>query len=692
MPIVGLKLIPGVDVEKTEALNQSGVSVSNLIRYESALIQKLGGWLRYYAFAFLNIIKDLHAWQDLSAIGYLSIGTATQLATLSNGALNDITPQTLVSDFAPNFTTAIGDFEVEVTDPNISNVTVLDSIFMETPVSVGGIILAGTLPITTITGVNSYKVTNPIAATAVETNAGAVPVFDTTAGTSSVTVTLADHALTAGVSRFTFPIATTGGGVTILGTYGIITVPTPDTFTISADVQASSTTTFSMNGGDAELLYYINLGPAAAGVGFGIGPFGAGGFGTGLVPAQQTGDPIVTTDWLTDNWGEDLIANPRGGGIYYWRPRSGFQNAALVYQAPPFNNGVFVAMPQQILVAWGSTTSVYGQTYGLGNSIDPMLVRWSDIQDFFLWSAASGNQAGSRRLSIGSAIKGAIQGPTQALIWTDIGLYAMQYVGYPLIWGFNLIGQGCGAVGAHSMGVLQQNVYWMSSQTFFVLGAGGVRELPCPVWDVIFQDLDTANIEKVRAAPNSAFGEFSWHYPSMSGGSGENDKYVMFHASESTAAGRPIWSYGDLMPRSAWIDQSVLGQPIGADASSRLIMQHETSYDADGQPLLASFETGWFAISEGWDQTFVDQFWPDFKFKFFDSSGSGASIQMLITTADYPTGTQTVSGPFTITEASTFIGTRCRGRLVKIAVSSSDVGTWWRTGNIRYRAAKAGRR
>lgn len=689
MSIAALTLVPGVDVEKTPALNQAGITISNLIRYEEGLAQKIGGWDKYYPFAFSAVPRDLHAWEDLNSVGNLSVGTATQLGVIANNALITITPQTLISDFTPDFTTSAASPLVEVNDPNIANVTILDAVFFNTPISVDGVILFGAYQISVVTGTTTYQITAIENAVSGVSDGGAVPQFDTTLGSAEVTVTLAAHGLSPG-QKFTFPIPSTDSGITIVGTYPVTTVPSVDTFTIVADIQAVSTNTFLMNTGNAEILYYINQGPAATGSGYGIGGYGEGGYGTGVVPSGQTGIPITTTDYLTDNWGETLVANPRGGGIYYWEPRSGFANAAFISEAAPFNNGLFVAMPQQILVAWGTTASVYGQPIGVGNGIDPMLLRWSDIGNFFSWLPQSGSQAGSRRLSIGSTIKGAIQGPTNALIWTDLGLYAMQYLNYPLVWGFNLIGTGCGCVGAHAMGILAQNVYWMSSFNFYVLGGGGVSELPCPVWDVVFQDLDATNIEKVRAAPNSAFGEIAWYYPSLSGGTGENDSYVMYHASETAQQGRPVWSYGKL-PRSAWIDQSVLGQPIGADVNG-LIYQHETSYDADGQPLLAAFETGWFAISEGWDLTFIDQFWPDFRFKFFNVATAPATIQMTITTADYPNGPQMVSGPFSVTQASTFIGTRCRGRLVKIAVASGDTGTWWRMGRNRYRAAKAGKR
>ena len=166
-------------------------------------------------------------------------------------------------------------------------------------------------------------------------------------------------------------------------------------------------------------------------------------------------------------------------------------------------------------------------------------------------------------------------------------------------------------------------------------------------------------------------------------GGGEVDSYVKFNTFLS------VWDYGTL-GRSAWIDQSVLGPPIGADPSSLYIYQHETSPDADGQPLMASFQTGYFALADGDWKTFVDQVWPDFKYGYFNGS-QGATVNLTFYVADYPGQTPTVYGPFPFTQASTFVTPRFRGRLVSIGVSSSDQGTWWRLGGVRYRYAPDGR-
>ncbi len=679
MGIVSLKLVPTVNAELTPALNQAGISSCNLIRFKEHLPEKLGGWSKFYPFALTGIPRDIHAWKDLNSNNHLAIGTVgtgSELIVISNGTTaSDITPLTVTSNFTANFSTIGGSTTINVTDPNIANVTIYDSVLFNTPVAIGGLVLQGLLPIISITGTSSYTLQFSSAATSTATGTGTIPSFNITSGSQIVTVNLPTHGQ-AVADRFTFLIPTSANNFTVDGTYPVNTVPTANTFTISANTQGSATTTVSMNSGLAQLVYSINMGPQAVGVGYGLGGYGLGGYGTGVVPASQNGSAIIASDWTLDNWGEILLACPKDGGIYQWSPAGGFLNAGLVPTAPPFNAGIFVSMPAQILVAWGSIAA--------GVQQDPMIVRWSDQENFGIWTVSSLTQAGSYRIPRGSRIVGGLQAPQQSLLWTDLGLWAMVYQGPPFVFGFNEIMTGCGLIGPHAMCVMRGGVYWMSTGNFFVMGGAAPASIPCTVWDVVFQDLDTANQIKCVAAPNSAFDEVTFYYPSLSGGSGEVDSYVKYNIEEKS------WDFGRL-DRTAWSDQSVVGEPIGT-TSSGIIYQHEVSPDADGQPLMATFTTGFFAISEGQDLLFVDWFHPDMKWKYFNGSAGSASIQITIEATDYPNGVIRTYGPFTMTAAKEFINMRLRGRLIRLTYASSDLSTWWRVGNMRYRTAPAGRR
>ena len=68
-----------------------------------------------------------------------------------------------------------------------------------------------------------------------------------------------------------------------------------------------------------------------------------------------------------------------------------------------------------------------------------------------------------------------------------------------------------------------------------------------------------------------------------------------------------------------------------------------------------------------------------------------ATVNLTFYVANYPGQTPTQYGPYALTQQTTFITPRFRGRLVSIGLSSNDVGTFWRLGNIRYRSQQDGK-
>ncbi len=681
MAFSGVKLNPGINVERTPLLLEAGYTSSQLIRFRDGLAQKYGGWQKFYPLSIGGVPRDLHAWQDLNQDDHLAVGTTTQLATISDGTLRSLTPQTKVTNPPENFSTVNGDQLVTVIDPNVTNVTVSDAVFFNTPVSVvgSGIILSGLYPIEVIAGAHSYKIRAAVAASATVNNVGAVPVFTTANGDTTVSVALTGHGLVAG-GTIVFPIPTTGNGVTINGLYSVFSVADADHFSILTNTQANAAGSFQMNGGNAQLVYYISLGPPANGTGFGIGGYGSGGYGTGAVSGAQTGTPITATDWTTDNWGEILLACPENGGIYYWEPSGGFTNVSLIATGPPFNAGMFVSTSSQIVIAYGSTIQE-----DIGVIQDPLLVQWCDSGNFFDWTPSDTNLARNFRIPIGSSIVAGMAVSNQNLIWTDLDLWVMNFIGFPNVYGFNMIGAGAGAISSHAVQKLRGGVYWMGQSNFYRYAGAGVEVMPCPVWDVVFQNLNVAFAHNIRAMPNTGFNEVGWFYPSTASVSGENDSYVKMNITEP---GQP-WDYGSL-PRSAWIDQNVFGMPIAAIPSG-VIYQHETTNDADGQPLAWSYTTGMFKLAEGESYPVIDQVRPDFKFGEFGQS-QNAQIQMTFNLYNFPGDVPHVFGPYTVTQATQFLSTRMRGGLMEIEVSGNDLGSFSRLGYVRFRYGETGRR
>ena len=695
-----LRLIPGVDVIKTPTLNEAALSSTNLVRFmpdrnNLGLVQKLGGWVAYFNSAYSSTIRALKGWADLNAVNHLAVGCTASLNVLTGNNNQNITPQTYTTNTSPNFSTTSGSTTVTVIDSGIV-ASIYDYVDYVTPVSVGGIVLSGPYLIQSAAS-TTYTITAATAATSTVANGGASYTFSTTSASPVVTAVLNNHGYSVG-SQFYVGVATTVGGLTLSGLYIVASVVDANTFTFSAQNTASSTAgPVSINSGNIQSQFYIAVGPQPTGNGFGVGGFGIGGFGVGTVSTATPGTAITASDWTLDNFGENLIACPAGGPIYFWSPSGSLQNAQILSgQVPLVNDGIFVAMPQRQVIAWGSSFTLQP---------DPLLIRWSDVADSTVWIGTATNQAGSYRIPTGSKIVTCIQGPQQGLIWTDLDLWSMQYIGAPLVYGFNKIGSNCGAISRKCVGQMGNTIYWMSQKQFFMNAGQGPQPLPCPVWDVIFQNLKSGNdangipyTQHIRCAPNSQFNEIMWFYPSANG-NGENDSYVKFNTVLNQ------WDFGSL-GRSAWIDQSVLGPPIGAGTDNYLY-QHEIGNDAASgtttTAMQSSMQTGFFSIAEGDNIMYVDQIWPDMKWGTY-SGNQNATVNMTLYWTNYA-GDPTVStgsyagapsnlvssATFPMTQSTEYISCRIRARLIAVSISSNDVGTFWRLGGIRYRAAPDGK-
>ena len=675
MPMTSATLRPGINTMMTLAQNEAGFSASNLMRYQQGMIQKLGGWNQYYPFTISSTVRELFGWQGLAGGKYLAVGATQSLSVINSNTNNVITPQTFITNVTPNFSVSSGSNIVTVVDPG-SSMTVYNSIYFNTPVAVGPLLLDGAYRINTISGSSAYTIISSNVSSATVVSSGVVPVFNTTGGNFAVNVTLPNNNYQAIAGLFHQFIAPTSvGGLTIQGPYQVSSVTDSTSFVINATTQASSTATASMNGGLVQILHNIQIGAPATGTGYGIGGYGLGGYGTGVAGASgATGTPITATDWSLVNWGDALLACPYGGAIYAWSPSGGFSNAGIVATAPAFNGGIFVSMPQQILVAWGSV-----QSTGVR---DPLTVRWSDSLNYTQWAVTSQTFAGSFRLPTGSIIMGGIQSATTGIIWTDIEVWVMQYVGQPIVFNFTQVGTGCGLVGQHACGVLGGAVYWMGRNNFFSLTGSGVAPISCPVWNYVFQNIDTNNLNKVRCATNTMFNEVTWFFPAV-GGNGENSLYVKLNTTENE------WDYG-MLGRSAWIDVTVLGNPIGSDTSG-FIYQHDMGYDNNTLPMQTYFESGYWSISDGNDLAFVDWIMPDMQFGIFSGTKT-ANLLITFKATDYPGDTPRLYGPYPFNQTTEYINTRIRGRLMAIRVESQDAGSFYRLGRVRYRWAPAGRR
>lgn len=645
----------------------------------------------------VGICRGMFGWADLNGNAYIACGTEQRLQVLTGGIIEDITPVVQTDNPTPAFSTVIDTTTATITDSGYQP-SVGDWINLITQVSVGGIVLLGFYQVTGTVGGTQFTVTAASAATSSVSGGGAVPEFTTTNGQSSVQVTLDNHGLSAGGS-VQFNLSTAVGGVTISGAYVVNTVIDANNFTISASGTATSNASAYMNSGNAQIEYLLPTGyPVNTPItGYGIGLYGEGLYGV----AGSDSTTGYLRQWSLDHWGQSLIANPSGGGIYYWTPPDVAPAQLVSDTAPTINAAMFVIPQAQIIVALGAESD---------DVQEPLLVRWCDAGDFTDWTASTTNQAGSYLLSSGTQLVGGTVVGLGALLWTDTDVWYMQYIGFPLIFSFTQIAGSCGLIsmraGADTAGVVQ----WLSTRGFYTYQAGGgVDAIECPVWDFIFDNIDTSQSNQVHCAVNSLFNEMAWFFPVLTTSPIYNPDaplaYVKYNLVENA------WDYG-MSPqyqRTAWVEKNPQSYPAGTDLNG-LIQQHEVSNDADGAGMQWSWQTGYFSPGDGEDFIFVDLIIPDFVLAWAGSTPPVITVNVLGT--DYPIGLPDapfatvgrepvdinqplIDGPYTITTkqigATLMVPCRLRARQIALQFSGSDLGSFNRLGAVRVRWAPDGR-
>ena len=690
MPYAALQMKPGIDVTETPMLNSAGFSYGSGVRFFQGLPQKKGGWTALNTgFPLTGIARGMHGWADISGNPYIAAGSASALQVWANSTLYDITPIRATDNVAPAISTTLNSATVTVKDAG-NGAVAGDTVLCIVPISVGGLILYGSYVVQSVVDFYSYTLTAASLATATVVEGGAVPSFTATAGSAIVTVTLADHGLISG-NTWNVDIATTVGGIDLYGPY-LVTVLNANQFTITAYQNATAPDTVSENSGQARFDYLIHPGQASTTVSTPSAGYGAGDYGAGPYGLPSTGQ--VTTrcrQWFLDNFGAYLIGNYNGSPIYVWEPPAGSTNRAIpvdmanfptARQPPATVNMSFMSAPQQILIALGCDDPS-------NNAFDPLLVRWCSSGDFTDWQASSTNSAGSYPIPSGSRLVGGVSAPNFVIIWTDVDMWAMSYLGggalAELVWGFTKINGSWPLIAPRAAGILGSTIFWPTYDGFCSFDGGRPVRIPCPVWDKFWYNLNRVQVDKVNIQCNSVFDEITWAFPSASG-SGEVDQCITLTLDN----GAPVWTYDDQSQwaRTSWIDNNVFGPPVGTDTSG-LLQQHETSNDANGSALPSSVQTGWFSVQEGSIFSLMERIEAD-----LIATGGTQQVQVTVYTQDYETGPVRTYGPYNWVPGSgpPWSIVRARGRFYSIKIGSTALGVFWRLGRVRYRLRAAGRR
>lgn len=657
MPLKKLQLKPGINRESTSLANEGTWFEMDKVRFRSGFPEKLGGWVldtgAYYnngislppeTGSFWGVCRSLWNWVTLNGYNLMALGTNLKyyIQQTAGGSFYDVTPLRTTKTIASNAFTTV----------NTSRTVVVND------TAHGG----QTGDFVTISGVGG---------------------------------------------------AINGIPASALNREFRITVITANTYSITVSSPATSSGTT----GSCTIAYQISIGGDIYTVGVGWGAGGWGGSSAGF-PSTGWGSPAPAGVgigaqmrlWSQDNFGDYLVMNPRGGAIYLWVPavapstyyraqilsptNTNTQDGVAYWQTdsscPTVANIVATSDTSRFVIAFGCND--YGSS-----ALDPLLVRWSDQEDYTVWAPSATNQAGSYRLSIGSSIVSQLQSRQEILIWTDAALYSMQYLGAPDAWGFNILADNISIMGPNAAATATNVTYWMGRDKFYMY-AGRVETLYCPLWQYIFGDINLDQAYQFFASTNEGFNEIWFFY--CSANSTAIDRYVIYNHLEKT------WGYGN-MARTAWLDTALRNYPTAAGYGGQLIYHEDGVDDGTTNPpsaITSYIQSADFNIGDGHNYGFIWRMIPDLTFDGSyvnnpqvtftirprqnpGSNYSAADTPTVVSTQNYQTQRNYVVQQFT-----QIVYTRVRGRQLAFKISSDALGVQWQLGVPAFDIRPDGRR
>lgn len=512
-----------------------------------------------------------------------------------------------------------------------------------------------------------------------------------TATSGSTTITVADTAHGASQGDYvTFSGASSlGGNITaavLNKEYSITTIVNANSYTITASVAANGSDTGK--GSTVSAAYQISTGlnTQVAGTGWGAGSWGRGPYGYGTT--------ITTSNtlrlWSQDNYGEDLIFNVVNGGIYYWYGGGSLATRGVALNSLSTDTSTPTLASQIMVSDHDRHVIAFGANMGTGTKQDPLNIRFSDGEDPFTWYPSATNSAGDQRIGSGTKIVRAVETKREIVVFTDVAVYSLQYLGPPYTFGIQPLANNVTIMGYNAAVAIDDSVLWMGHSNFYAY-AGQTAPLQCPVQSYVFNDFNMSQSDKVFAFVTAQYGEVTWLYPSAS--SQENDRYVTYNYTDKT------WVYGQLA-RSAWIDDGVRPYPLATSPDGYLYIQEYGTDDGSQNPSVALnpyIESSPIDIGEGDKFSFVRRILPDVK--FFNSSNS-PEVSMVLKTQNY-TGSNYVDGSTSAVDRTATVpvdqytnvaNVRVRGRSLILRVESNKVGTRWGLGSPRIEIRQDGGR
>lgn len=697
MPLKKLLLKSGLNRENTRYTTEGGWYECDKVRFRQGTPEKIGGWERISSNTFLGICRSLWNWVTLGFLNLMGVGTHLKFYIENGGQYWDQTPyrdvNVLNNPFATNGTNI-----VTVTDASggaqigsyvtFTNATVVD-----------GLTLNGT-----------YTIQSTPTATTYTIDAGSAASGTTAAGGGSAVNAYYELNIGAAVQ---VPQVGWGGGGWGLGTWGVGSVSDtairlwsqanygedliygprgngiyywnasiglqPRVATITIASPAVVTTSVTLVDGSAIAFY--TTGTLPTGLTPGTVYYVINSTGTTFNLAATAGGTAITTSG-TQSGAHTIISR----GI----PLSSLAGAA---DAPTVQNGIIVSDTSRFVLVFG--TNPLGETY-----LDPMLIRWSDQENAAVWLPAATNQAGDLRLSTGSKIVTQLQSRQEIIVWTDSALYGLQYLGPPIVWSSQILGDNISIMAPNAKAIASGVIYWMGVDKFYKYD-GRVNTLRCDLRRYIFNDINLEQNDQIFAGTNEGFNEVWWFY--CSANSTAVNRYVVYNYAED------VWYYGT-MARTAWIDSGLRDYPQAATYTHNLV-NHEAGLNDNetGTPaaINAYILSSEFDIDDGHNFAFIWRMLPDIIFNGsvsvnpqvtmylypLTNSGSGynqTGIEQSVGGKSYASVTRTATIP--VEKFTGQIYTRVRGRQMAMRIESNELDIAWQLGSPRIDVRQDGRR
>jgi hypothetical protein len=699
MTLKKLALKPGVNRENTRYTSEGGWYECDKIRFRQGTPEKIGGWQRISNHTFLGICRSLWNWVTLGGLNLIGVGTNVKFYISSGGRYYDITPYREQVTLTDPFQTTNGSPIVEVTDAN-GGFEDGDYVTFYGGTAVGGLTIQGTYQITA-TSNTTYTITATSNASSSTTGGGTVyALYQVNVGPA-----------------FVVPLTGWGAGPWGAGVWGVGQAST-DALRLWSQSNFGEDLVFGPRGGG---IYYWD-----ASLGFQPASFSATVASPTVITsiAYMDGTPIR----FAPDAGATLPTGIEPGKIYYVRsitdttfnisatPSGALINVsgagtgtsrilANAYLLSDFSGATDVPIQQNYILVSDISRFVFAfGTNDYGSTIfDPMLIRWCDQEDPFNWTPAATNQAGFLRLSRGSEIVTALQSRQELLVWTDAALYSLQYVGAPIVWSAQIVGENISIVGQNSVAYANGVSYWMGKEKFYKYD-GRTQALRCDLRRYIFDDINELQYAQIVAGTNEGFHEIWWFYCSK--GSTQNDRYVVYNYMED------IWYYGTL-GRTAWLDSGLRSYPLAATYNN-LLVDHEFGLDNNegttSLPITAYITSSEFDLDDGHNFMFVWRVLPDITFQNstavaptatvyllpLKNSGSGYSVNTptndnhSVANQSFSNVTRTAVLP--VEKFTGQIFTRVRGRQMAMKVESTGLGVTWQLGSMRLDTRPDGRR